>query len=116
MQLHWTGNSAAGAAGDLYGLDGPKQILQQIFNPNVNPQQAFHRLYPNQNTEWWYTTDANAIQRLRNLQGNWWEAWAPGAQMPNLLHGTVAAVFGDTGTRGPDFTRALGMPPQNGIL
>lgn len=107
--MHFEG-TPEGADDDLVGRDGPKQILQRMFaspEPGAG-QQLYARVYPHENTEWWYTTDANAINQLRNLQRNWWNAWAPGAGMPALRHGTVTAEIGPDGSRGPDFTRRFG--------
>jgi hypothetical protein len=110
FQVHWDGQRT-GAAGDIFGLDGPKQILQRMFTRTQpdSRQQLYTRVYPGENTEWWKTTDAGAIASLQALQANWWATWALDAAMPALRNGSVTPlVGGDLGTRGPDFTRRFG--------
>ncbi|KAK1758978.1 hypothetical protein QBC47DRAFT_457342 [Echria macrotheca] len=127
FRIQWTGNNNAGQGQDIYGLDGPKQILTRMFaTQGAAAQAAYQRLYPNANTEWWYTDNANCIQALRNLQNGWDQQWQAGAVMPNLNPnnniqsvasnqalpiGTVAAaqiVGGNNLTAGPVFDRRFG--------
>jgi len=114
------GTNNAGQAGDLYGLDGPKQISTRMFTDGA-VQTAYHHLYPHANTEWWYTDDQNCIQALRALQANWDQTWQAGAAAPPLNpHNNIQVQLGTVTvaqiqiagltnpTRGPVFTHRYG--------
>ncbi|KAK0719343.1 hypothetical protein B0H67DRAFT_642706 [Lasiosphaeris hirsuta] len=131
FRIQWTGTDEYGQDDDVYGADGPKQILTRMFTQKGAAAQAVYlQVYTHANTEWWYTDDAQCIQALRDLQNGWDHNWQAGAVVPDLNPNnniqaivdnnhnqlmlipignvTVAQIAGVNPTKGPVFSHRFG--------